>query len=94
MPITLDMRGFSSKQFLGQYNLKVEQLIVNELVNEAGGIKVPGRFRASYLGQCFAGFWYEHIGATVVSHVMALTVRKGFAAHLIMSYFTQNVTYL
>lgn len=35
----------------------------------------------SYLGQCFAGFWYEHICATVVSHVMALTVRKDYSQH-------------
>lgn len=32
-----------------------------------------------YLGQCFAGFWYEHICATVVSHVMALTVRRNYS---------------
>lgn len=32
----------------------------------------------SYLGQCFVGFWYEHICATVVSHVMALTARKNY----------------
>lgn len=30
----------------------------------------------SHLGQCFVGLWYGHSCATVVSHVMALTVGK------------------
>lgn len=35
----------------------------------------------SYLGQCFAGFWYGHSCATVVSHVMALTARNNYSVN-------------
>lgn len=46
----------------------------------------------TYLGQCVAGFSYGHIIATVVSHVMALTVGGNKTHNLCL--FESNVAHV
>lgn len=54
MPMTREMRGFSSKQFLGQYTLKNKEESVVDV-----GVSTDGRLEreAWHLGQCLAGLW-------------------------------------
>lgn len=107
VPITLDMWGFSSKQFLGQYNLKMEQFGHGKCFKltrcRRTDIVHAGRHEVRFIPWtmfcrllvwthlCNCGFTCDGFDCKKELHTVST---HSVAAQLIMSNFMQNVTFL